>query len=121
MTDDVSKHHCKHGTPLDPDWVCTQCHREALALSAEYSAAGTTVTQADDVSKLPAWPEKPESSGLFDSYCHQQGLAAAALARMEALERLVRDIKKDRGYMRISGMEPRIDALLAACERKEGR
>lgn len=75
----------------------------------------------DDVSKLPAWPEKPKAMTLTHSaaWGHYDALRVAYYrARMEALERELRYVRSHFGDL--IAMAARIDALLAACERKEG-
>jgi hypothetical protein len=69
----------------------------------------------DDVSKLPAWPERKRGQ-LLVNYNHD--LADAALARMEALVKVVREYVNILDYR---GIPHDLDALLAACEREEGR
>ena len=91
----------------------------------------------DDVSKLPAWPEAPFTNTLDSDYelawsMFYRRNADAYRARMEALvERIKRmhyawrhDLACARGNYNHTEEEPctcGFDALLAACEREEGR
>ena len=78
-----------------------------------------------DIDKLPAWPEKPhwdETSGQWIQFYLDN--AGAYRARMEAL---VEYAKHKRTCLKGIGGDPAylcdcgLDALLAACEREEGR
>jgi hypothetical protein len=76
----------------------------------------------DDVSKLPAWPKYPTTAVTGPEWHeHQLMLRDAYRERMEALADVVwlwRKYMKDR----VTEEElAEIDALLAACEREEGR
>lgn len=75
-----------------------------------------------DVSELPAWPE--EGPAILSPLQFANAEAHAALARMEALVEIVRILRTDGLHdnpLDDSRMRRRIDALLAACEREEGR
>ncbi len=87
----------------------------------------------DDVSKLPAWPEKPCTNEGVTFRARRKYLernADAYRARMEALVEVVRmlprscdDVHHERADRHADDVPCpvvlRIDALLAACERGE--
>jgi hypothetical protein len=72
----------------------------------------------DDVSKLPAWPERKRGQ-LLVNYNHD--LADAYRARMEALKAECIELLEHAEDTLSNADRRRIDALLAACEREEGR
>ena len=75
----------------------------------------------DDVSKLPAWPERTDVfAPMPDRLGYYYDLSDAYRARMEALVEVVREIRKQNSYILTQGyLRERIDALLAACEREK--
>jgi hypothetical protein len=76
-------------------------------------------TLMSDVSKLPAWPP---SGVTIDAMAFFMAERDAYRARMEALVEVVREYRDEiwKSQCEWEKME-RIDALLAACEREEGR
>lgn len=75
----------------------------------------------DDVSKLPAWPEKPSIAGDHpaDEWCaYWIDTAFAALARMEALVQFIQDNRHGIRLPLTHDERRQMDELLAACERR---
>lgn len=73
----------------------------------------------DDVSKLPAWPEKPRRL-VHEAFVYHMEMADAYRARMEALKKRLEQWRKHMRHVVTEEELAEVDALLAACERKEG-
>lgn len=73
-------------------------------------------------SKLPEWPEKPTGGAIFSDNVwshYYNDTAEAALARMEALVEFIQDNRHDIQPPLTHDESRQMDALLAACARKE--
>jgi len=72
----------------------------------------------DEVSKLPAWPP---SGVTIDAMAFFMAERDAYRARMEALVEVVERWRKRMRHSMDEDDLAAVDALLAACEREEGR
>jgi hypothetical protein len=81
--------------------------------------------EVPDVSKLPAWPESIDAgASVGQEFDWLDQSLTAALARMEALVEMVKELRRRRRNtpLHIDGrIDDEIDVLLAACAREEGR
>ena len=81
----------------------------------------------DDVSKLPAWPDLAEytarfgEDGMVDMALYNADVADAYCARVEALKKRLEQWRKHMRHVVTEEELAEVDALLAACEREEGR
>lgn len=77
----------------------------------------------DDVSKLPAWPEKPRRL-VHEAFVYHMEMADAYRAEVEewrqALKKRLEQWRKHMRHVVTEEELAEVDALLAACERNGG-
>ncbi len=80
-------------------------------------------TIGDGGLSLPAWPERPDEvyGTAGDWLDYNTAMTGAYRARMEALKEVDERWRKNRRHYITEEELAEVDALLAACERKEGR